>query len=136
MPIACSPRPPQNPSSFSLKSEAVPAQNCPAALTEHKVAQRFDGRSILGPRQDHPALFLARISINRRLPKASLVPQGRRERERVTDDSDFRSAAVDELGRLHHAVAKHESVLYLVKNAQALHGRLRCSAVGRMARIA
>src|SRR4029450_2739860 len=111
MPIACSPRPPQNPSSFSLKSEAVPTQNRPAAFTEHKVAQRLGGRAILGPRQDPPALFLARIRINWHFPKASLVPQGRRERKRVADDSDFRSAAVDELGCLHHAVAKHEAVL-------------------------
>src|SRR6266705_2113230 len=113
---------------FSLKSEAVPAENRPAAFTEHKIAQPLGGRSILGPRQDHPALLLAGIGINRHFPKASLVPQGRRERERVADDSDFRSAAVDELSRLHHAVAKHELVLYLVKDAQALHGRLRCSA--------
>src|SRR5438093_13097237 len=115
MPTACSPRPLQNPLSFSLKSEAVPAQNRPAAFTEHKIAQRLGGRSILGPRQDHPALFLARISINRYFPKASLVPQGRRDSKRLANDSDFRSAGVDELGRLHHAVAKHESVLYLVK---------------------
>src|SRR5207249_6431211 len=51
------------------------------------------------------------------------------------DDSEFRSAALDELGRLHHAVAKHESVLYPVIDAQALHGRLRCSAVWCVARI-
>src|SRR5712691_3691528 len=118
-----------------LKLEAVPAQNRPAAFTEHKVAQRLGGRSILGPRQDHPALFPARITIDRHFPKAALVPQPRRERKRVADDSEFRSAALDELGRLHHAVAEHESLLYLVIDAQALHGRFRCSAVRGMARI-
>src|ERR1044072_2282427 len=123
MPTASSPIPPQNPRSFSLKSEAMPTQNCPAAFSEHKVAQPLGGASILGPREDHPALFPARISINRNFPKASLVPQGWRERKRVADKSDFRCAAIDELGGLHHAVAKHESVLYLVKHTQALHGR-------------
>src|SRR5260370_7524945 len=118
-----------------LKAEAVSAQNRSAAFTHHKVAQCLGGSSILGPRQDHPALFSARISVNRHLPKAALVPQPRRERNRVADDSDFRSAALDELGRLHHAVAKHEAVLYPVIDAQAFHGRLRRSAVGCMARI-
>src|SRR5882724_3215995 len=135
MPTACSPIPPQNPCLFSLKSEAVPTQNRPAVFSEHKVAQPLGGGSILGPREDHPALFPGRISINRHFPKASLVPQGWRERKRVADESDFRCAAVDELGRLHHAVAKHESVFYLVKHAQALHGRLRCSAVRCMTRV-
>src|SRR5262245_37428400 len=97
---------------ISLQPEAVSAQNRPATFTEHKVAQCLGGSSILDPRQDHPALFPSRISINRHFPKAALVPQRRRERKRVADDSDFRSAAVNELGRLHHAVAKHESVLY------------------------
>src|SRR5438309_5539762 len=120
---------------FSLKPEAVPAQNRPAPFTEHKVAQCLGGRSVPRPGQDHPALFPARISINRHFPKAALVPQPRRERKRVADDSDFRSAARDELRRLHHAVAKHEAALDPVIDAQALHGRLRRSAVRRMARI-
>src|SRR5215211_7022881 len=120
---------------FSLKAEAVPAQNRPAAFTENKVAKRLGGGSVLGPRQDHPALFPTRISIKRHFPKAAPIAQRRHERERVADDCDFRSAAVHELGRLHHAVAKHEPVLYPVIDAQALDGRLRCSAVRCMARI-
>src|SRR5215216_4812306 len=58
---------------FSLKPEAVPAQNRPAAVTEHKVAKRLGGGSILGPRQDYPALFPAWISIERHFPKAAPV---------------------------------------------------------------
>src|SRR5262249_56985878 len=103
-------------------------QNRPSAFTKHKVAKRLGGSLILGPRQDHPALFPARISIDRHFPKAALVPQRRRERKRAADDSNFRSTTVDELGRLHHAVAKHDTVLYLVIDAQAFHSRLRCSA--------
>src|SRR5262245_42796649 len=110
-------------------------QNGPAAFTDYKVAQRVVGSSILVPREDHPTLFPARIRIDRHFPKTALVPQWRRKRKRAADDSDVCSAAVDELGRLHHAVAKHESVLYLIIDAQALHGRLRCSAVRCMTRI-
>src|SRR5690348_16446603 len=52
-----------------LNAEAVLAQNRFAAFTQDKVAQCLGGSSILGPGQDHPALFSARISINRHFPK-------------------------------------------------------------------
>src|SRR5205807_1360203 len=51
-----------------LKPEAVSAQNRPAALTEHKVAQGLGGGSILRPRQDRPALFPRRIGVERHFP--------------------------------------------------------------------
>src|SRR5262245_54753998 len=103
MPTARSTRPLQNPRSFSLKAEAVSAQNRPAAFTKYKVAERLGGSSILGPGQDHPALFPARIRIDRHFPKTTLVPQRRRKRKRAADDADVRSATFDELGCLHHA---------------------------------
>src|SRR5437660_11895776 len=45
-----------------LEPGAMPAQNHPAAITEHEVAQRLGGGSIPRPRQDHPSLLPVRIS--------------------------------------------------------------------------
>src|SRR5215831_21154603 len=51
------------------------------------------------------------------------------------DDANVRAAALDELSGLQHAVAKHESVMYLYVDIHGLHRGYRRPAVRGMAGI-